>query len=225
MTLRPSTKACSLPHHGRNYRCRRPPARKKDRQKTGSFHPAPSPGHQPRLLPPGNQRPRMWDESAAGRAGAGFVSLDSRCRNPVEAGALNGATPTAVTWADASSLPAGCKRASIGPTCWTAGTCKECPGREDGASTTVRFRPGILAGACSGRLVEVRVSALVSAAKNGHAPGQVASRESRLVRSTLRRVTVTVTRCMTTGRLSADPGSTPDLCACQRRQARRWSAQ
>jgi hypothetical protein len=51
---------------------------------------------------------------------------------------------------------------------------------KDGAATAVRFRPGILGGVCSGRLVEVGASALVSGAKNAQAPVQPTSRESRL---------------------------------------------
>ena len=59
--------------------------------------------------------------SRSGRASwlAGFAtarrrafSLDSRCGNPVEAGALGGQRPRPVTWANASSSPAGRKRAS-----------------------------------------------------------------------------------------------------------------
>jgi len=57
-----------LPHHGEITRCRRPPARKKDRQKTGSFTPPPSPGHQASRLPPGTTA------GFRGRTGSGHTA-------------------------------------------------------------------------------------------------------------------------------------------------------
>jgi hypothetical protein len=108
------------------------------------------------------------------------VNLDSRCGNPVEAGALTG-NAYGRDLGRCQQLPgglhAGFNQADMLD---RRNPARNSPGHEDRAATTVRFRPGILAGACSGRIVEVRVSALVSVAKNAQAPGQATSRESRL---------------------------------------------
>jgi len=67
------------------------------------------------------------------------------------------------------------RRAASGPqTARHAGpleSFKEFPGHEDRTVSAVRFRPRILAGARSGRLVEVKASALVSDARSAQAPG------------------------------------------------------
>src|SRR6266498_3487533 len=81
-------------------------------------------------------------------------------------------------------MPAVLRRAASGPQAARhAGpleSFKEFPGHEDRSVNAVRFRPGILAGACSGRLVEAKAFALVSDARSAQAPGSVDSRESRL---------------------------------------------
>src|SRR5260370_2896259 len=80
-------------------------------------------------------------------------------------------------------MPAALQRAASGlqpgrPT-GPSESDKVFPGHEDGAATSVRFRRDSR-WRLSGRLVEVRASALVSGARNAQAPAQLTSRESRL---------------------------------------------
>ncbi len=101
-------------------------------------------------------------------------------RNPVEAGLLAGS---------AHGRDLGRRRQFCGGQlavfkpgrhAGPSGPYKKSPGHEGRAAATVRFRPGIRGGACSGRPAEVRASALVSGADNAQASVQPISRESRL---------------------------------------------
>ena len=82
--------------------------------------------------------------------------------------------------ANVRKSPGGPQAKCTGAVCGTAEALQRITGHGRHTANAVKIRFEIFAGAHSGRLVELRASALVTDAKNAQAPIQPTSRESRL---------------------------------------------